>query len=217
METYREYPIRCKTCNEQIACFAPDYEAFIGAGYTIEQALNELGIMDYCSRIAMMNPVIVGFNMENREVIEGFRSVDAAIEANARKESPGRPIFTACLGQAFTNAPTAPLITVQPRGTVPPRPVVVQPTGGLLKPLGPVPTPAAFQTLTQQALQAQIEELGPGIPVNIPEHVITGEFIEPTMVGVPTINPNPLAPVATINVGAGKQTKVLSGRTWVAR
>lgn len=98
METYEEYPIRCKTCNEQIACFAPDFKALLEAGFSAEDALNDLGIMMPCSRTAMIEPTFVAFNMENREVIEGFKSVDAATEADAQRESIARPIFSPCLG-----------------------------------------------------------------------------------------------------------------------
>ena len=97
METYKEYPIRCKTCNEPIACFSYDYEALLNAGFSIEEALDELGITDYCSRQAMLNPTIVPFNMENREVIEGFKSVDAANDADAQNESTSDPIFSQCM------------------------------------------------------------------------------------------------------------------------
>lgn len=98
METYREYTIRCKSCNEQIACFSLDYEAMLEAGSSVEEALNNLGIYNPCSRAAMMNPTIVSFNMENREVIEGFKSVDAATDADAQNESTTRPIFVQCMG-----------------------------------------------------------------------------------------------------------------------
>jgi DNA-directed RNA polymerase subunit N (RpoN/RPB10) len=97
MESYREYPIRCKSCGEQIACYAPDFEQAIEEGFTPEEALNQLGITDYCSRIAMLNPVIVAFNMENRQVIEGFKSIDAAQEEDIQSGYASQPIFSACM------------------------------------------------------------------------------------------------------------------------
>ena len=120
METYEEYPIRCKTCNEQIACFAADYEVLLEAGSSPEEALNQLGITDYCSRMAFLAPTFVAFNMENREVIEGFKSVEAATEADAHHESIARPSFSPCLGAQPTPAPgvqPAPVIGQQPRLT----------------------------------------------------------------------------------------------------
>lgn len=128
MQTYKEYPIRCKTCGEQIAAFAPQYEELLrvivqedriaqmealeGAEQpTIgtlnhplnelniaEKALNRLGITEWCSRSAMLNPTFVRFNMENRAVIEGIENVDAAVEADAQKESEIQPIFASCKG-----------------------------------------------------------------------------------------------------------------------
>jgi DNA-directed RNA polymerase subunit N (RpoN/RPB10) len=71
MNYYREYPIRCKTCNEQIACFSFAYEELVARGYSLAKALDEIGITNYCSRISMMNPVIVTYNMERRDLIEG--------------------------------------------------------------------------------------------------------------------------------------------------
>jgi DNA-directed RNA polymerase subunit N (RpoN/RPB10) len=104
MEIYKEYPIRCKTCNEQIACFAAEYHALLGSGLSQEAALDELGITDYCSRSAMINPTNVPFNMENREVIEGFKVVDEADEAYAQNESTARPVFNRCINLQ-TNIP----------------------------------------------------------------------------------------------------------------
>ena len=108
MEYFKEYPIRCKTCNEQLACYSADFEQYLANGSTIEEALNYIGIMNPCSRIAMANPTIVSFNMENREVIEGFKSVEAADENDAQNESQARPVFSSCLGT------TAPHQTVKP-------------------------------------------------------------------------------------------------------
>lgn len=101
MEYYKEYPIRCKTCNEQLACFAKDYEEYIQAGHTPQEALDELGIELRCSRIAMVSPTIVCFNMENREVIEGFKSVDAAEQANIFFENSSQPVFSSCLNASL--------------------------------------------------------------------------------------------------------------------
>lgn len=113
MEYYKEYPIRCKTCNEQLSCFAADYESFLEGGLSEEDALNAVGIVNPCSRIAMTNPTIVTFNMENREVIEGFKSVAAAEEADVQSEHIGQPIFNSCMGTV------APIQTIRPTANVP--------------------------------------------------------------------------------------------------
>lgn len=68
---YKEYPIRCKTCNEEIACFAPEYEALISTGISAEDALNQLNIRNFCSRIAMMSPTIIFHVLQNDEVVNG--------------------------------------------------------------------------------------------------------------------------------------------------
>jgi DNA-directed RNA polymerase subunit N (RpoN/RPB10) len=234
MDTYKEYVIRCKTCNEQIACFASDYEALLSAGASVEEALNELGIMEYCSRIAMMNPTIVAFNMENRAVIEGFKSVDAVLDTDAQEESTSQPIFSACLGAGTLNpainplaAPqllqnTMPGIRTQPNapGQLTGRPQLpgIQ-TLGQIRPI----TAPILQGVTGVPIRPIIPDIDPegdqplgiGIPVNIPEK--TGEFIDPVVVGVPTINPDPTIQQATIFVGAGKYVNVLNGRTYLAQ
>lgn len=103
MRTYKEYPIRCKVCNEQIACFAEEYERLVRKYNTkndvtkslaIEKALNELGIMDPCSRIAFMNPITVFLNVEDRDLIEGTKDTDFIGNKRTRKALPAtRDIF----------------------------------------------------------------------------------------------------------------------------
>lgn len=240
MDTYKEYVIRCKTCNEQIACFASDYEALLSAGASVEEALNELGIMEYCSRIAMMNPTIVAFNMENRAVIEGFKSVDAVLDTDSQEESTSQPIFSACLGAGKLNpninplAPpqilpgTLPGVRIQPNVPGQVQPLVRAQVPGIqtqvpgMQTLGhirPIVAPI-LQGVTIQPIIPDIDQegnqgFGVGIPVNIPDK--TMEFIEPVVVGVPTINPDPTIQQTTIFVGAGKYVNVLNGRTYLAQ
>ena len=212
MEFYREYPIGCKSCNEQLACFSKDYEDYLASGLTVEEALNALGITNYCSRAAMMNPPTVTFNMENRQVIEGFKSVEAADEADAQNESTSRPIFSACMGAGpQIQVPILPI----------PQDNIIQ---GITTPEVTRPTLPGVQTLilmlpTQTVIQpiipdVKLDDLGPGIPVTVAE---VKKFQEPIMVGIPVINSDPTLTQATIYVGAGKQSRVLNGRTHLAR
>jgi len=71
----KEYPIRCKSCNEQLACYSEEYES-LSFEYGPEKALNMLNIMEPCSRYNMMNPVIILNIRENRNLIEGLRDID---------------------------------------------------------------------------------------------------------------------------------------------
>ena len=71
----REYPIRCKSCNEQLACYSEKYENF-SRKYGYEKALNLLGIMEPCSRYNMMNPTMILNIKENRNLIEGLEDID---------------------------------------------------------------------------------------------------------------------------------------------
>ena len=72
---HREYPIRCKSCNEQLACYSEEYED-LAREYGYEKALNMLNIMEPCSRYNMMNPVMILNIKENRNLIEGLKDID---------------------------------------------------------------------------------------------------------------------------------------------
>ena len=249
MDTYKEYVIRCKTCNEPLACYGADYQALLDAGSTVEDALNELGIIDYCSRNAMMNPTIVAFNMENRAVIEGFKSVDAVTEDETQEESTSQPIFSSCLGAGNLNPNINPLAAPQLTGIQPmtgaratpniPGPTLpiqqlipgMQTIGlihPIIKPLQGFPitqiqpthgniTPIIKLGVNIVDDQPDIDEgLGAGIPIDIPERM-EKKFQEPTVPGIPTINPDTTVPQSTVYVGAGKYVHVLNGRTYLAR
>jgi len=244
METYKEYPIRCKTCNEQIACFAEEYENLVDSGLTIEETLNTMDIMHPCSRQAFMNPVTVNFNMENREVIEGFKTVDTVTDEDIQKESTSRPVFTACLGDPLvTKAPliigvkTVPTVQtrVQAAAVVPTTRLQIgaglqtiqraQPTVQTTQKDTPktnifnigqiVPVDVIAPIISRMELGLEMQPVGEGIPINFNFDV--GEFVEPTIVGVPTINNNPLIPLEKQYVGAGKYSQILNGRTYLAQ
>ena len=246
MRTYREYVIRCKTCNEQLACFSQTYEDLIANGLTIEETLNNLGIMLPCSRAAMMNPTYVNFNMENRDVVEGLRSVESVeddfVYRDPAKESTTNPIFASCLPPNVGNIPTIQPVTqrVVAEPAVPVMRIGAMPgmqTLTTLQPVRPPTAPLTLQRLTggtpihvARPPQAQLQVIAPIIAmdlsvlaqplgVGIPVQALEAEteFKEPTIPGVPTINHNPkLAPV-TIHVGAGKYCTVLNGRTYLAQ
>ncbi len=55
MDTYREYAIRCRTCNMQIAAFASTYEELLNSGYSVEEALNTLSYYEGCCRENHLN------------------------------------------------------------------------------------------------------------------------------------------------------------------
>lgn len=243
METYKEYPIRCKTCNEQISCFSSDYESLLNSGLTIEEALNQLGIMDECSRIAMMNPTIVLFDMENREVIEGFKRVDSVMDTDISQASTSRPIFGPCLNVNMDlplNLPTTPKIVPKITPKTPPvrTPVPIAKPGIQTPPkLAPITppvrttpiAPVKFQPVNllqpiQPIKETPLTNVVPGIELTVDDIAIalneipvTKPFEIPTMVGFPTINPLPNVIEKTVFVGAGKYVTVLNGRTHLCR
>lgn len=238
MESYEEFSIRCKTCNNQLACMSYAYKSYLEAQSSVEEALNALGIYNPCCRIAMANPTIVTFNMENREVIEGFKSVDAAEEADVQTQNTGRPVFNSCMGvvpPAQIVNPVGDLgrLNVLNTGRIPATPqgpqVFPQPTQtgiqtiGVLQPaiqrLQPaVPMVQRIEPPVQPIIPTvdlnTMEPIGVGIPVTAPN---TNKFSEPILVGVPTINTDPTVVQPTVFVGANKQVRVLNGRTYLAR
>jgi DNA-directed RNA polymerase subunit N (RpoN/RPB10) len=264
METYKEYVIRCKSCNEQLACYASEYEALLNGNYSVEDTLNILGIINPCSRIAMMNPTIVSFNMENREVIEGFRTVDSVDDADPIIENTGHPIFSNCMminspiqqhaikqpspapiiqgvniPTNIRTYPNVPMLNVIPKTNVstlniipssnltnlqtivlahPPirREPLVRPIKELI--ISPINIPPPLtEDITIIPDIKDVEELGIGVPVTgpLPENI--NIFREPTMVGLPTINPNPLIQQHLEYVGADKHIPILNGRTYLAQ
>lgn len=97
MEGYNEYFIRCLTCGNLIACRSQEYLSLVASGESPAGALDLMGYKNYCCRIAMMNPIFVLFDMENREAIEGVKDV-AAVKGPSKAFYPvlsGN--FEACL------------------------------------------------------------------------------------------------------------------------
>lgn len=186
MESYLEYPIRCKTCNGQIACFSYEYNELLNAKYTIQQALDQLGLMNFCCRISMKDPVVVTFNMENREVIEGIKKIDTADDFGVSATGSANTTFGAC--------------TVSE---------VVQPVVKEIKQKIKGVQPIAPVNLTNAVA------IGDGIDIDVVE--MFEEFVTPTVVGISTINRFNLSKPEIRSVGSGKESRVLNGRTYLAR
>jgi DNA-directed RNA polymerase subunit N (RpoN/RPB10) len=214
MDTYREYPIRCKTCNDQLACFSEDYETLLENDLSIEEALNQLGIMDYCCRISMMTPTIVPFNMENREVIEGFKTVGAANELEAQTQSLSRPIFTHCLNLG-PNLPTV----IATKTTNPYLNNITESNTPLQKDIQyqNESTKTPFQSVLLPDLNSEIGPIGIGIPIKEDANINSTEFKEPILVGVPTINLDRRQKLPTVYVGSGRYIEIMNGRTYLAQ
>ncbi len=214
MEWYREYPIRCKTCNEPLAVHSPHYEALISQNYSQREALDFLGITLYCSRIAMMNPTIVMFDMENRAVIEGYEDVDAS-----GSEDP-KMVFGQCIGdpKQVQEAPMLLGFRSTKKATVPkPSPKTKQSPKTAEEAKQPM---KSFLGTTRKPIKNE-EIILPDLIPNENEYIsITAPIIEktePVLVGVPVINHDPTVPAVLLNVGAGKQIRILNGRTYLAR
>ena len=196
MDYYLQYPIRCKTCNEQIACFSAEHLDNLAQQLSVEESLNSLGLDNFCCRISMMNPITVTFDMENRPAIEGLHMVSYNDEPGGVIPYQGQYNFTTCR-RAVVRIEGMDLFPVQ---TVPP----------------PKPPPVR-EELSDLIYSAQetSEEL---IPFPTESKSEEQPFDPPTLVGHPKINPNSLYPDQKISVGAeGRTAQVISGRTYLAR
>jgi len=189
------------------------------AGYTEEEALNELDIMDICCRIAMKCPTIVHFDVENRLVIEGFKSVDAAVDddQNMFVDLSSPAIFSACLVPPVQSAPRLPssssrasIFGQRSRRNTPIAASSTTATEEEPSNNRPIISPIDMDV----HFGVENEPLGEAIDLGVANRQ---EYIVPTTVGLPTINPDPTIPDLIIPVGAGKQTRILGGRTYLAR
>jgi len=190
MDSYREYLIRCYTCGSQIACFSKMFE-LLSQNDTIENALKNTGINNYCCRSLMMNPTIVTFNMENRELIEGFKNIEDVDEADSKNESTSNPIFSYCLNQGTATRSSIPMRSIIEFEETDTHPVI----------------PDLEMSSTK-------EENLERIPLN---PMMSDKFEEPILVGFPTINHNILKELDKVYVGAKKYSQILNGRTYFAR
>jgi DNA-directed RNA polymerase subunit N (RpoN/RPB10) len=204
MDSYREYLIRCKTCNSQIACFATQYEDLLSTKLSIEDSLNQMGIRNYCCRIAFMNPTIVTFDMENRALIEGLITIDAAIGPDSRTTGSSQTVFGGPMGTGI----------VLPQPTIGRNPALPITLGTMVQPVigANVMAPQSVPRLALLPLQSD-----QAVPIPKLEEAQTPDtFVEPNVPGIPVINVS-TAPIMTMPVGANKQVTVLNGRTYLAR
>lgn len=66
-----DYVIRCGDSGNLIDCRVEDYNKLINQGYSIEEALNKLGIFKECCRTRFIVPSKAFLRLENRKLIEG--------------------------------------------------------------------------------------------------------------------------------------------------
>jgi len=212
MNSYREYPIRCKTCNNQIACYASDYENLIRNVFAkdsdinetraIEKSLNQLGLMSHCCRIAMMNPTIETFNMENRELIEGIRHVDTIGSTKIVPKTPIIPV-TPEVKPLSINRSIILSSGISRKG---------RQIGGIVKPTSTIIVKSAPQI-------SKVEDLvlDSSTPENLIDLSTPKNFDFPTQVGIPTINDTPEIFEPSISVGNNYKVSILNGRTYLCR
>ena len=192
-DVYKMYTIRCKTCNGQIGCFAPEYEQMIESDTTREDALDNLGLTDYCCRQAMMNPSYIRLAVENRNVVEGI--VDASKPTKMQgRESLVSPQFPTCIGEDVSKL------------EYPKR------LGAVGKTLSVVPGTRKIKKQDAGIPDLDVLELGEVVESKLPKET---KLEDPTMVGIPVIGNVDIQ--RKEYVGVEKYCGVLSGRSYLAR
>jgi DNA-directed RNA polymerase subunit N (RpoN/RPB10) len=209
MRSYRNYPIKCKTCGEPIAALAQQYESMVTQGLSIEEALNTLGIMNPCTRINMMDSPTLQFDLQDNQVVEGLKDVqskevynydrDAKITVSECLNRYMKETMEQTIGNQGVEAEISVRRQVRPamltRGQIPTRAVKEQEER------------AKLEKLEKLALTA--EELGEAIPLT--------EEVEPTVIGVPVIAKVDTVYQPDMVVGPNLSVKVLAGRIFLCR
>lgn len=216
MNSYRAYPIRCKTCNNQIACYAMDYENLIrnvfakdsdiNKTHAIEKSLNQLGLMSSCCRISMMNPTIETFNMENRELIEGIRHVDTIGSNKIVPRIPITPVLATSEAKSSsinTSRILSSGMSISRKG---------RQIGGMVKPTSTIVVKSASPITKVEDLV-----LDSSTPENLIDLSTPKNFEYPTQVGIPCINDTPEIYEPSVNAGNNYKVSILNGRTYLCR
>ena len=241
--TYEEYFIRCPETQELVACRIEEFKSLLET-MSAENALNQMDVPLY-ARDRFLHPNYVRFNMENREVIEGLKSVDAADIVPSQKRSRSPPVFSGCYDEnvvleskqlsdkSETQAPLSrvgvPLPLLE-KTTLPLNSTAVTeniPVADLLAPMpvGPMPVGPMPVGLAKPIQQEEGTLRGQKVaPFKVENQIGEGMaiiteatgFIEPNYVGIPTYNPDPTIMQEEIYVGAGRKVVVLGGRTYLA-
>jgi len=237
---HREYPIRCKSCNEQLACYSEKYEE-LSKDYDYETALNMLGIMEPCSRYNMMNPTMILSIRENRNLIEGLEDIDVT------NKFSGELSFRTCIDKITNVDYTQAEKPVESKSEVTSitslLPSIVkkqqqQKQSALISSTKPAVTKSTFKVSNQittsktitMSLAKQLEQKESKQPIKELSTKVTEEdkaidiidevhgpveFIYPTVVGIPTINSSDEN--VKIHIGGKYYVDVLSGRTYLCR
>lgn len=190
--SYKEYPIRCPTCNEPLAHKSIEYENLINNGIDIEDALNSLDIMNICSRGFMLTPTIRFSEFENRQEIEKT----AIVKPNDSID------FIACSKNTLVNTDK----NIDGISTIVNKikPALLKETK-LYDIKGDRDKTEIDFTEERYILNTRVDEEE------------EGGFAIPTVVGIPTINHDPTIEEENKFVGSGYYVKVLNGRTYLAR
>lgn len=205
---YKEYPILCPSCGEPLACYSKEYERLVLNGFSIEQALNELHLMNPCTRAYMMDPTVVKFNIQNSSVIEG-RKLPNQIDIMEEKEiSTVNPVFLTCIPDTknILNMENENLSLFDKDSESSTEEEIIITKKQKKK------EPEKERGILLDDLNSNLDDGG-----ILLQEGKKSFLIYPTLPGVPVINSSPYIKEKTEYVGDGKYLTILSGRTYIAR
>ncbi len=236
----KEYPIRCKSCNEQLACYSEEYE-ILAREYGYEQALNILQIMEPCSRYNMMNPMMILNIKENRNLIEGLEDIDMINKFSEDfsfkkcEHRAGNSSYTQKreqIKQEKELIKTFPMINVTGKQVVQKQTYLtsistIKPTQRIVpsniiipsrqKTISNIISPAKqlSKSIVLEPISSLTDPADDFVKIKEPEPEKEIEFKYPTIVGIPTINQS--GENTKIHISGKYYAEVLSGRTYIAR
>ena len=192
MDYYYEYPIRCKTCNEQIACYSEDFKNYLEATNNVELALDYVGITNWCSRIAMITPIKIKYNLENRALVLGLTTVETDEIPN---EENIKFIFNNQEEEEKEESFDLPIFNIN----------------NIRKNNKEININNTNSKKEEKILNTINTE-----PINL-DNDKNNLFIEPEEVNIPKINDNSIKNENFVFIGNGNYTIILKGRTYLAR
>lgn len=71
---YDIHSVMCRTCGSLISCYVSIYKSLLDQGFTIENALNQMNVVNMCCRTCFMSPPKAFFNMIDNDKVRGIES-----------------------------------------------------------------------------------------------------------------------------------------------
>lgn len=210
---YVEFPVRCMTCNLPLAHLQESYETLLrGDIERRKEALDVLGLVQTCCRTNMMDPHLVFFDNENKQLIRGQVRPETSGFGGPR----GRPEATVARRAIPVKASVAGLSVrtkIPVPGTVPENTIATPAQPSLLSLVDEEAPIVNYNLAASEDISGVNTEAL--LNLELPEVVDKSAF--PTMIGIPVILPSTAPNEQIVNVGVGQTTVICSNRRYLCR